>query len=122
MPKDYQLNLLRQLQNLRQRAMTLKEYTKDFFRLNIRSGHVEDGLERVARYINGLRYDIRDEISLLNLKTIEDAYQVALKVEEKFLRKQNQRNRGKNMVTGRGVPNRESRTFKDESKISSISG
>ena len=27
MPKDYQLNLLRQLQNLRQKAMTVKEYT-----------------------------------------------------------------------------------------------
>ena len=27
MPKDYQLNLLRQFQNLRQKAMTVKEYT-----------------------------------------------------------------------------------------------
>ena len=27
MPKDYHLNLLRQLQNLRQKAMTVKEYT-----------------------------------------------------------------------------------------------
>ena len=27
MPKDYQLNILRQLQNLRQKAMTVKEYT-----------------------------------------------------------------------------------------------
>ena len=27
MPKDYQLNLLRQLQNLRQKAMAVKEYT-----------------------------------------------------------------------------------------------
>ena len=38
MPKDYQLNLLRQLQNLRQKAMTVKEYTEEFFRLNIKSG------------------------------------------------------------------------------------
>ena len=27
MPKDYQLSLLRQLQNLRQKTMTVKEYT-----------------------------------------------------------------------------------------------
>ena len=81
--------------------MTVKEYTEEFFRLNIRSGHTEGGLERVARYINGLRYDIQDELSLLNLKIVEDAYQVALKIEEKLLRKQNQRNRGKNMVGGR---------------------
>ena len=41
MPKDYQLNLLRQLQNLGQKAMTVKQYTKEFFRLNIRYGHTE---------------------------------------------------------------------------------
>ena len=85
MPKDYQLNLLRQLQNLRQKAMIIKEYIEEFFRLNIRSGHIEGGLERLARYINGLIYDIQDEISLLNLKNVEDAYQVSLKVEDKFV-------------------------------------
>ena len=89
MPKDYQLNLLRQLQNLRQKAMTVKEYTEEFFRLNIRSGHTKVGLERVDRYINGLRYDIQDELSLLNLKTVEDAYHVSLKVEKKLIREKN---------------------------------
>ena len=57
MPKDYQLNLIRQLQNLRQKAMTVKEYTEEFFRPSTRVEHTEGGLERVARYINGLRYD-----------------------------------------------------------------
>ena len=61
--------------------MTIKEYKKEFSRLNIGSGHVEDDIERVSRYINGLRYDIHDELSLLNLKNVEDEYQVALKVE-----------------------------------------
>ena len=69
-----------------------------------------------------MRYDIQDEISILNLKIVEDEYQVALKVEEKFIRKQNQRNKGKNMVRGRGVPNKGVRTFKDDSKIYSSSG
>ena len=44
MPKDYQLNILIQLQNLRQKAMTVKEYTEGFFRLNIRFGHTKGGL------------------------------------------------------------------------------
>ena len=68
-----------------------------------------------------MRYDIQDELSLLNLKTVEDAYQAALKVEEKLLRKKNQRNRGKNMVRGRGVPNRGGRNSKNEPKSSSSS-
>ena len=56
--------------------MAVKEYIEEIYKMNIRAGHVEDGVEKVARYINGLRYDIQDEISLLNMKTIEDAYQV----------------------------------------------
>lgn len=36
-------------------------------------------MEKVARYINGLRYDIQDHISLLTLNTIEGAYQAYLK-------------------------------------------
>ena len=61
-----------------------------------------------------MRYDIQNELSLLNLKNVEDAYQVALMIEDKFLRKQNWRNRGKDMVRGRGVPNRGGRNSKDE--------
>eukprot|EP00253_Pinus_taeda_P016825 PITA_16825 len=55
--------------------MSVKEYTKEFYRLIIRARHAEDDMEKVARYINGLRYDIQDEINLLSLKTIEDSYQ-----------------------------------------------
>ena len=112
-PKDYQLNLIRQLENLRQKTMNVKEYTEEFFRLSIRVGHTQGGLERVARYINGWRYDIQDDLSLLNLKTVEDAYQVASKVEEKLLRKQNQRNRRNNIVRGIGSPNSGGRNSKD---------
>ena len=60
-------------------------------------------MEKIARYINGLMFEIQDKISLLSLKTVEDAYQASLKVEEKILRKQNQRNRGKSSVRGRGA-------------------
>ena len=37
-PKDHQINLFRKLQNLRQRGMTAKEYTKEFYRPNITTG------------------------------------------------------------------------------------
>ena len=50
-----------------------------------------------------MRYDIHDEISLLNLKIIEEAYQATLKAEEKIQRKQNYKNRGKGYVRGRGA-------------------
>jgi hypothetical protein len=44
--------------------------------------------EKVARYMIGLRYEIQDELSMMLVRTIEDSYQFALKVEEKLSRKQ----------------------------------
>jgi biotin operon repressor len=37
MPKDYPINLFKKMQNLRQKGMTVKEYTKEFYKLNIRA-------------------------------------------------------------------------------------
>ena len=50
--------------------MTVKEYIEEFFRLSIRAGQIQGDIERVARYVNGLRYEIQYEIILLNLKTV----------------------------------------------------
>ena len=73
-------------------------------------------------YINGLRYEIQDEIRLLNQETVEDAYQAASRVEEKLLRKQNQKNRGRSTTRGKGSPNKGGKfqTPKDEVEGSSI--
>ena len=38
--------------------MAVREYIEEFYKVNIRSGHMEDTLEKVARYINGPRFDI----------------------------------------------------------------
>jgi uncharacterized protein YjbK len=67
-----------------------EEYTKEFYKLNIRVGDQESDDEKVARYLNGLRYDIQDELSMTTIRTVEDAYQMALKVEEKMGRKKGQ--------------------------------
>jgi hypothetical protein len=85
-PMDYQITLFRKMQNLRQKVMTVKEYTEEFYKLNIRVGHRENDDEKVARYMNGLRYDIQDEMSMVTIRTVEDAYQMALKAEEKLSR------------------------------------
>ena len=63
--------------------MSMKEYTEDFYKINIRVDHPESDDEKVSRYMNGLRYDIQDEMSMMNLRNVEDAYQMALKAEEK---------------------------------------
>jgi hypothetical protein len=57
-PKDYQITLFREMQNLRQKLGSVKEYTEDLYKINIRVGHQESDDEKVSRYMNGLRYDI----------------------------------------------------------------
>jgi len=74
--------------------MTVKEYTEDFYKVSIRAGQIQDTNEKVARYVNGLRMEIQDEISVLSPKIVEEAYQMVLKTEEKLMRKQYARNRG----------------------------
>ena len=101
--------------------MTVKESIEHFFKLSIRAGKTQGDIERVARYINGLIFEIQDEISLLNLKIVEDAYQEASRVEEKILRWQNQRNRGRITSRGKCSPNigGKFQTSKDEVEGSS---
>jgi hypothetical protein len=84
--------------------MTVREYTEEFYKVNIRAGYTEEKSENTARYINGLKMEIQDELSLLSPSTLEEAYQCALKVEEKLSRKQNSgRGKGKGQAyRGRG--------------------
>jgi len=64
---------------MRHGGLTVKEYTEEFYKLNIRVGHRERDEEKVSKFINGLRYDILDEISMATVRTVEDVYQMALK-------------------------------------------
>ena len=74
--------------------MTVKEYTEEFYKVSIRGGQIQDTAEKIARYMNGLRMEIQDEISMLSHKIVEETYQMALKAEEKLIRKKSARSRG----------------------------
>lgn len=58
LPTNYQLTLYMQMQNLRQRLLNVRVYTKEFYKVNLRAGYVEESAEKTARYINGLRMEI----------------------------------------------------------------
>ena len=73
-PSDYQLSLFRKMLNLRKRLMTVKEYTEEFYKVSIRAGQIQDIAKNISRYINGLRMEIQDEISILYPRTVEEAY------------------------------------------------
>lgn len=67
--------------------MGVKEYTKEFYKLSIRLGHMEDDTNKVARYLNWLKYSLQDELILTSPKIFEECYHLALKAQEKFNRK-----------------------------------
>jgi hypothetical protein len=50
--------------------MTMKEYTEEFYRLNIRENCHESDDEKVARYMNGLKYEIQDEMSMMTIRNV----------------------------------------------------
>jgi hypothetical protein len=67
--------------------MIVKEYKEELYKMNIRTGQREKDEEKVFRYINGLRYEIQDEINMMSVRTMEDAYQIYLKAEKILTKK-----------------------------------
>lgn len=84
------------MQGLKQGTIIVKEYTREFHRILITIGHVEETKEKVSRYINGLRPIIQEEITLVRVITMEDAYQIAYQIEDKMKKRyeSKQRERG----------------------------
>jgi len=59
--------------------------------VKLQAGYTEDTAEQTTRFVNGLRLDILDEISILSTNNTKEAYQSAINAEEKFNRRQNAR-------------------------------
>jgi hypothetical protein len=96
--------------------MKVKEYTEEFYKINIRAGHRESDDEKVVRYMNGLRYDIQDEMRMMSLQNVEDAYHMALKAEEKLCQKQGQRGQGWSQARGKTIAQDRNQKPKEEWK------
>ncbi|XP_059065001.1 uncharacterized protein LOC131857030 [Cryptomeria japonica] len=103
LPSHFAIQTKRMRQNLTQRDMDVMTYTEQFHKLSIRGG-VEDEDEKVARYLNGLRYNLQDEIGLNVPQTLGDCFQLAIRAEEKLKRKQERQGgtRGRGSMRGRG--------------------
>jgi len=90
------------MQNLKQRDLDVATYTEEFHKYTLCCGYMEEEKAKVARYLNGLRFKIQDEISLLTLETVEKCFQVALRAKEKLKRKGEQQSRGRGGRNFRG--------------------
>lgn len=103
LPDDYEVQIHRKRQNLRQKELDVSGYMEEFHKLSLRYHAVEEESLKVARYLNGLRWNIQEELGLMSPETVHQSYQLALKVKEKLKRKHDSSsNRGR----GRGKENR----------------
>ena len=66
----------------------------EFYQLSIHADHQETNEQLAARHVNCLKFSIQDELSMHRVRNVEEAYQLALKDEEKQNRQFVQRNRG----------------------------
>ena len=94
-PTNYELELFKRLHNLKQKDTFVKDYIEKFYKLTIRSGHRELSKEKVAQYVNCLRFNIQDEVGMMKIESVEEAYQYALQVEDKLKRKIQSNTKGK---------------------------
>ena len=72
--------------------------------------------------MNGLRMDIQDGISMLIPRTLEEAYQLALKAEDKIARRRSNRGRGPNRGRGQQFNRGRSTTQREGTSSSSHQG
>ncbi|GJY37183.1 RPM1-interacting protein 4 [Tanacetum coccineum] len=74
------------LQHCAQGDRTVEVYTAEFHRLLSWNSLSETESQQVTRYINGLRPQIHDKISLVPIYTLDDAYNLAIRAENQLAR------------------------------------
>ena len=60
-PVDYELDLFKKMQGLKQAGKSVQEYIEEFYRVLIRVGHAEENKEKFSHYLSGLRPRIQEE-------------------------------------------------------------
>ena len=82
LPADYEQELYRSFMNCTQGKRTVTEYTDEFYRLSSRVNMVESENQRVSRYIEGLKDEIKDQMLLHPIWSMSEAVSMARKVEQ----------------------------------------
>ena len=81
---DVEAQFFKDFYNHKQGGTTVKEYIDRLMELMTNIGMDESEANQVMRFMNGLNYSIQRDMELLELPTLDRAYQVALKVEARM--------------------------------------
>ena len=78
---DIEVQLFKEFHSHKQGPTTMKEYADKMLELSTKMMVEESEANQVMRFVSGLNYSIQQEMELLELPTLDRAYQVALKVK-----------------------------------------
>ncbi|XP_058068206.1 uncharacterized protein LOC131217311 [Magnolia sinica] len=84
LPLDYETTSFQEFLTLRRDNLTM-EYTQRYYDLVIRCHLTETGRQQVAHYCNGLQFEIQRELVTIWLNSVDEAYQMARKVQDQKL-------------------------------------
>ncbi|EOX92171.1 Gag-pol polyprotein-like protein [Theobroma cacao] len=79
LPKHYRQEIFIKFHNLRQKTMTVEEYTMEFEQLHMKCDVQEPEEQTVARYLGGLNVEIADIVQLQPYWNLNDVIRLALK-------------------------------------------
>ena len=82
LPTYYRNALLDQYLNIKQSSSSVTDYMSVFDDLLIRCNIKEEPDVTVARFLNGLKFEVKRVVSIHNPDTLEDAYSKALEAEK----------------------------------------
>ena len=94
-PVDYEVQLHKRRMGLRQKDMDVSTYIEEFHNLVMKFGIVEPENLKLARYLQGLKLSIQDELSLTTITIVQQCFMLASKVEERSKRRSEQGGRGR---------------------------
>ena len=85
-PNYYRQEMYLRLQSLWQGGMSVEDYVKEFEMLTIQSKVDEPQEKTIARFITGLKFEIASIVELQTFHTLEEAINLACKVERQHKR------------------------------------
>lgn len=85
-PHYYQDNFI-QLQNLRQKSLSVEEYTREFEKLMMKCDIQEKEEQTIARYLGGLNTDIAHPVQLQQYWSLDKVIRLAIRVEKQLPKK-----------------------------------
>ena len=87
LPENYYQDCFLQLHNLRQKTLSVEEYTREFEKLMMKCDIQEKEEQTIARYLGGLNTNIAHQVQLQQYWTLEDVIRLAIRVEKQLQRK-----------------------------------